>query len=170
MLDSLKTKIDLPVNFKPKIQEDKQKAGQRNAKVVKNEEYYLEHCPVEIVSILLKFIIELLAESEIVNCVEEIPYQISRLLYLANSKSELLTEKDIFDNYLHDSKKLISKVIKNLTEQGETIDQMMLLQSDAKLISSITEVHQKTEKPTKISKSKKTSARKQQIPGLKSFE
>jgi len=160
MLNSLKTVIDLPVNFKPKIQEEKLKIGQRNTKVVKNEEFYLEHCPVEIVSILLKFIIELLAEMEIVNGVEEIPYQISRLLYLANSKSELLTEKDIFDNYLHDSKKLISKAIKNLTEQGDTIDQMMLLQSDAKLITSIAESHQKPEKLSIKTKTKSSKAKK----------
>jgi len=45
---------------------------------------------------------------DIVSGVEEIPHSISRLLYLANSKSDLLTEKDIFENFLLESKKALT--------------------------------------------------------------
>ena len=54
MLDTLKNKIDVPVNFRPK----KIPTGQQTKKIVKNEEYYLDHCPLEMVSILLKFLVE----------------------------------------------------------------------------------------------------------------
>jgi hypothetical protein len=60
------------------------------------------------VSILLKFIVETLTELDIVSGVEEIPHSISRLLYLANSKSDLLTEKDIFETFLLESKKALT--------------------------------------------------------------
>ncbi len=59
-------------------------------------------------SILLKFIVETLTELDIVSGVEEIPHSISRLLYLANSKSDLLTEKDIFETFLLESKKALT--------------------------------------------------------------
>jgi len=55
MLDTVKNKIDVPVNFRPK----KISAAESKAKkVIKNEEYYLDHCPLEIISILLKFLVE----------------------------------------------------------------------------------------------------------------
>jgi hypothetical protein len=63
MLDKLKTTLDVPVQFKAKtvplleMQPEKQKGGKTVAPIVKNEEYYLEHCPIELCSILLKFII-----------------------------------------------------------------------------------------------------------------
>ena len=44
---------------------------------------------------------------EVVQSVEQIPFSISRLLYLANSKSDLAIEKEIFDSYLFESKKII---------------------------------------------------------------
>ena len=59
-------------------------------------------------SILLKFIVETLTELDIVSGVEEIPHSISRLLYLANSKSDFLTEKDIFETFLLESKKALT--------------------------------------------------------------
>lgn len=72
MLDSLKSRIDLPVNFKGRGGQSAAGAVSSNnadgkgagntkkaaQKIVKNEEYYLDHCPVELVSILLKFVVE----------------------------------------------------------------------------------------------------------------
>ena len=115
MLDSLKTSLDLPINFKPKVIEDPRKSKlQFGNKIVKNEEYYLEQCPIELISILLKYIVEMLTSLEVISGVEEIPHSISRLLYMANSKSDLLTEKDIFETYLLDSKKAMDDELRNL--------------------------------------------------------
>lgn len=113
MLDKLKMTLDVPVQFKAKlapVQEkkpEKTKGGKPSHSIVKNEEYFLEHCPVELCSIMLKFIIQQLVTVEVVQSVEQIPFSISRLLYLANSKSDLAIEKEIFDSYLFESKKII---------------------------------------------------------------
>jgi hypothetical protein len=84
--------------------------------VTKNEEYYIEQCPIELISILLKYIIETLTSLEIITVVEEIPHSISRLLYMANAKSDLQTEKEIFENYLLDSKKAMDDELRNLQQ------------------------------------------------------
>jgi hypothetical protein len=55
MLDGLKLTPDLPVQFRPKLAGVKE-MDPKKQKVVKNEEYYIEHCAVELCSILLKFI------------------------------------------------------------------------------------------------------------------
>lgn len=125
MLDSLKQQVDLPMNFKPKIIEDPRKSKlQFGNKVTKNEEYYIEQCPIELISILLKYIIEMLTSLEIISVVEEIPHSISRLLYMANAKSDLSTEKEIFENYLLDSKKAMDDELRNLQQQIVTQDQL----------------------------------------------
>ncbi len=54
MLDGLKLSPDLPAQFRPKV--FVKDADPKKQKVVKNEEYYIEHCPIELCSILLKFI------------------------------------------------------------------------------------------------------------------
>ena len=48
---------------------------------------------------------------------EEIPHSISRLLYMANAKSDLQTEKEIFEHYLLDSKKAMDDELRNLQQQ-----------------------------------------------------
>lgn len=91
MLNDLKTCLDLPVNFKPRIQETAPSRTQSRLqmpKVNKNEEYYLEHCPTELISALLKVVVEVLIRTKSVNSVETIPYSISRLLYLASNRSD----------------------------------------------------------------------------------
>jgi hypothetical protein len=113
----------LPVQFKAKhessvdqgpdhISRDKKK--KKEQQIVKNEEYYLEHCPVELCSILLKFIVQELCQIEVIQSVEQIPFSISRLLFLANSKSDLQVEKDLFDSYLVESKKILDEEVAHL--------------------------------------------------------
>ena len=92
--------------------------------VLKNEEYYLEHCPVELCSILLKFVVQQLVTVEAVKQVEHIPFSISRLIYLANSKSDLSVERDIFDTFLFESKKIIDDEYRNMTEQVKIHDKL----------------------------------------------
>ena len=93
MLNDLKACLDLPVNFKPRIQEPapsrtQSRGAMSQIKVHKNEEYYLEHCSTELVSALLKVIVEVLIRTQSVLSVETIPFSISRLLYLASNKSD----------------------------------------------------------------------------------
>lgn len=119
MLDGLRDSLELPVNFKPRSDELMtltKRASKPAGKIMKNEDYYLDQCPIELVSISLKFIVEVLTDLELVSGVEEIPHSISRLLYLANGKSDLLTEKDIYDNYLLECKSVISDELRNLKE------------------------------------------------------
>ena len=67
----------------------------------------MEHCSVELTSALTKVIVEQLIRLKAVNAVEEIPFSISRLLYLANNKSDLNIERDIFEQFCHESNKVL---------------------------------------------------------------
>ena len=130
MLDKLKTTLDVPVQFKAKnvplleMQPEKQKGGKTVTPIVKNEEYYLEHCPIELCSILLKFIIQQLVTVEAVQSVEQIPFSISRLIFVANSKSDLGVEKELFDSYLFESKKIIDDEYRNMIDQIQIHDKL----------------------------------------------
>jgi hypothetical protein len=52
-------------------------------------------------------VIQELVKVEVVQSVEQIPFSISRLVYLANGKSDLAVEKELFDYYLLESKKIL---------------------------------------------------------------
>jgi hypothetical protein len=121
MLNSLKACIDLPVNFKPRIFDQPQvKSRSAAQKVVKNEEYFLENCSVELVSVLLKYVVELLTKVDAVTAVEQIPHSISRLLYLSNNKSDLQTERELFELFLAESNKVMVDELRNLSTQLDT--------------------------------------------------
>ena len=76
MLDQLKSCLDLPVNFKPRIpdsiapQTRTASRAHNQPKVIKNEEYYLEHAPTELVSALMKVLVEALIRTNTVSTVE----------------------------------------------------------------------------------------------------
>lgn len=75
MLDQLKSCLDLPVNFKPRIpdvvvQPRSQSRAHNQPKVVKNEEYYLEHAPTELISVLVKVVVEALIRTNSISSVE----------------------------------------------------------------------------------------------------
>jgi len=75
MLNELKSALDLPVNFKPRITEQAsqsrtQSRGGAATKITKHEEYYLDHCSTELVSALLKIIVESLIRSSSIDSVE----------------------------------------------------------------------------------------------------
>ena len=64
--------------------------------------------------------------------VEHIPFSISRLIYLANSKSDLGLERDIFETYLFESKKIIDDEYHNMKEQVKIHDKLKtILQPNA---------------------------------------
>lgn len=75
---------------------------------------------MELVSILLKFVVEQLAQLDIVQSVEQIPFSISRLLFLANSKSDISLEKELFENYLYETKKFLDEEYDQVQDQIKT--------------------------------------------------
>ena len=126
MLDKLRADPDnVQVQFRPKTEKvvlDKvDKKSGKLQQIVKNEDYYLEHCPVELCSILLKTFVQELCQFEVVQSAEQIPHSISKLLYLANGKSDLTVEKEIFDCYLYETKKIIDDEVTHLTDKISTL-------------------------------------------------
>jgi len=61
---------------------------------------------------------------EVVKTVEHIPFSISRLIYLANSKSDLGVERDLFETYLFESKKIIDDEYRNMVDQVKIHDKL----------------------------------------------
>ena len=107
ILDDLKNTMDLPVNLKPRSNaESKSRAlSPHSNAAVRNrrEEYILEHNQSELVSVLLKCLVDQLVRIDAVKSVEHIPQSISRLLFLANNKTETSLEREIFDFYLKEA-------------------------------------------------------------------
>lgn len=76
MLEKLKTMLDLPINFKPRgtgygnsidqkqqwMKNTMQGFGKLQSKVVKKEEYFIDNTPIELSSILIKVLVELLVK------------------------------------------------------------------------------------------------------------
>ncbi len=61
---------------------------------------------------------------EAVQSVEQIPFSISRLIFVANSKSDLGVEKELFDSYLFESKKIIDDEYRNMIDQVHIHDKL----------------------------------------------
>jgi hypothetical protein len=55
---------------------------------------------------------------------EELPISVSRLLYLANGKSDLETENDIFDNFLHECKSILDEEYDEILVKIKTHDEL----------------------------------------------
>ena len=71
-------------------------------------------------SVLLKFVVELLNKVDAVSSVEQIPHSISRLLYLSNNKSDLQTERELFDLFLLESNKIMVDELRNFNGTLDT--------------------------------------------------
>lgn len=56
--------------------------------------------------------------------VEQIPFSISRLLFLANSKSDLTVEKELFESYLVESKRILDDEVLHLCDQITTLTKL----------------------------------------------
>ena len=129
MLNELKSCLDLPVNFKPRMGSDNQNTrGSRMArdhqKIPKNEEYYLDNYAVEIVSALLKMIVEGLVRTQSINAVEQIPFSISRLLYLASNRSDQPVEREIFEQFCFESNKVMVDEIAHFKDKVVTFEKI----------------------------------------------
>jgi hypothetical protein len=59
-----------------------------------------------------------------VQSAEHIPFSISRLIYLANSKSDIGVERELFDTYLFESKKIIDDEYRNMIDQVKIHDKL----------------------------------------------
>jgi hypothetical protein len=114
LLTDLKECIDLPLNFKPRTQEIDRNQKSHMSRNAKDEEYFLENNPVELVSILVKFLVELLMKLKIVESLETIPHSISRMLYLSNMKSNIPVEHELFNQYFFESNKMIVDELENM--------------------------------------------------------
>lgn len=129
-LNELKACLDLPVNFKPRIQEStmgKQSRGASQAKVNKNEEYYLEHCPNEIISSLIKILVEGLIRTKAIQSVEQIPFSISRMLFISSSKADLLLEREIYEQFCFESNKIMVDEINHFNDKVTTFEKIQNL-------------------------------------------
>ena len=71
---------------------------------------------MELISILLKVIVQLLTKVDAVQSVEMIPHSISRLLYLCNQRSDPITEREVYDLFLFESNKIVIDELKNFTQ------------------------------------------------------
>lgn len=130
MLNELKACLDLPVNFKPRIQEaapSRTTSRLQGSKIHKNEEYYLEHCSTELISALLKVIVEGLIRTRSVSSVETIPFSISRLLYLASNRSDQPVEREIFEQFFLESNKIMIDEIHHFRDKVETFEKIQSL-------------------------------------------
>jgi hypothetical protein len=61
---------------------------------------------------------------DVVQTVEQLPFSISRLLFVANAKSDLIVEKELFDTYLLESKKIIDDEIGYLNDKISTLGKL----------------------------------------------
>jgi nucleoside diphosphate kinase len=117
LLNDLKGLLDLPVNFKPRSLERDGGIKSQTNKIMRNEEYYLEHNSMEIVSLLVKYIVEILIKLNVVESVETIPHSISRILYLASNKSDLALETELYNQFFIESNKIIIDEINHYKSQ-----------------------------------------------------
>ena len=58
----------------------------------KNEEYYLNHCPLELASICVKSLVDILVQVGRCHSVDDVPAQVSQLLRWCNKKSDQTVE------------------------------------------------------------------------------
>jgi len=85
----------------------------------RSDEYYLLHCPLEMASILLKFIGETLIMTETLSDEMNIPPRLGNLMELANEKTDSFIEREIFMKYLADCKQLIQGKVNENLEHAE---------------------------------------------------
>lgn len=83
--------------------------GANVAVKTKNEEYYLNNCPIEMASICIKSLVDILIQIGMCNSPEDVPVQVSKLLQLVNKKSDQTVEKEILAKYLQSTKNIIDK-------------------------------------------------------------
>ena len=65
---------------------------------------------------------------EVVQTVEQLPFTISRLLFVANAKSDLLMEKELFDTYLLETKRILDDEIGHLHDKISTLGKLKEIQ------------------------------------------
>ena len=76
------------------------------------------------ISALLKVVVEGLIRTKQVLSVEQIPFSISRLLYLVTNKSEAPIEKEIFEQFCMESNKIMVDEINHFQDKVETFEKI----------------------------------------------
>ena len=100
---------------------------EKTQKIIRNEEYYLEHFSMELISALLKVLVEGLIRTKSIESVEQIPFSISRLLYLASNRSDQLMEREIFEQFCLESNKIMVDEINHFVDKLETFEKIQNL-------------------------------------------
>ena len=85
---------------------------------LKNEEFYLNSCPVELASICVKLLVDVLIQVGKVQTIADIPIQVTQLLHQCNRKSDQTVEQEILNKYLNETKKVIDEQIDILKQQN----------------------------------------------------
>ena len=129
LLTDLKSYLDLPVNFKPRIPENVKgnRQKEQQTKFSRNEEYFLEHSTTELVSALVKVIVEMLMRLQVVSTPEQVPFSISRLLFLASNRSDPNIEKEIFEQFCFESNKIVVEEVNHFQEKVNTFERIQHL-------------------------------------------
>ena len=82
---------------------------------------------MELISALLKVLVEGLIRTKSIESVEQIPFSISRLLYLASNRSDQLMEREIFEQFCLESNKIMVDEINHFVDKLETFEKIQNL-------------------------------------------
>jgi hypothetical protein len=75
----------------------------------RTEDYYLNNCPVELASICVKSLVDILIQVGMCSSVADVPAQVSQLLQQCNKKSDQTVEREILGKFLSSTKLSIDK-------------------------------------------------------------
>jgi hypothetical protein len=79
-----------------------------------SEEYYMNNCPVELASICVKLLVDVLVQVGKCQSIADVPPQVSMLLQQINRKSDQTVEQEILNRYLNETKRIIDDQINEL--------------------------------------------------------
>lgn len=80
----------------------------------KSEEYYLRNCPIELASVAVKLLVDVLIQVGWCHSLEDVPAQVGQLLLECNRKSDQAVEQEILEKFLADTKRIIDTQIREL--------------------------------------------------------
>ena len=82
-----------------------------------DEESILNNCSIEMASICVKLLVDILIQVGKCKSVSDVPQDVAHLLQLCNLKSSHEVEQDILDKYLGTTKQIIDNQISDLRTQ-----------------------------------------------------
>ena len=73
---------------------------------------------------LVKVVVEALIRTNSISSVEQIPFSISRLLYLASNRSDQTVERELFENYCMESNKILVEEIGHYQDKVDIFEKI----------------------------------------------